>query len=838
MNVRKVLAGSLAAITAGATLALGVFGAGLGDYVATSGNALTSPIIVVGNPQPPGPGFAKDVIGAADIAAAVAGYATTTTTVGGGAVVSVSNGVDLSTANTKLYLKDTNGIKSAKSTLTKSDLPTVLASGSVTDDSGTEYKYDQYINIGDAQVTLGNSGGDLDEPVLYIDAGTTAGDPLYNATVTFSKALNITSSDVQSNTITLFGNEYTIGSGSTATKLVLYGGAQKHTVSEGESATVSVQGTDHTVKVIGVSSTTNAVIEVDGVSKEVTEGTQYTISGSKGKVDVYIDAVWYFGKEAQVSSVRLSLGSSKLTLEDNNEVKVGTEDTAISNTEVQTTGNPLSKLYISVAAEDSDSDSIAEGTPFTDPVFGTFKVAFGGMAPALDDSARDTIEIGTSGDKDATIKFTDYRGNEKTITFVHDNDQSTSTVTPILADSSARNYTVIEGGNTLKKDYLLVSQGDFSHILRVKTLSSIGSTNGKVEFEDVMDGSTITVNMESPGYTNATFYLDGQAYYVDASGTSLNVTWGNGAGPSVVGNETTVFPLIGGKNGELITFMKNLTLTTSATPTWFELPGGSSGMTPVYMNSTGVNGVGTGTATAGQITWGFSGATITNITVGDASVIDLSDGYPAVLVLEEKGKDTSNNEVRDAIVVDTDTEGTSTVKLAVSTSVAVGGLDSGFTTSTADSDISKAVDRYGVGITTDSSDQNKVTLTYPDDQAYVNVAIGSNPTFSVSGTAATVETAVKITSPVAKLADEVDTSTLNADVILVGGPCANSLVAELAAAGHLSTCDEWSYTTGVIKEIDDAFVTGKKALVVAGTTADDTRSLAAQVMQGTTSFEA
>ena len=75
MNIKKVLAGSLAAITAGATLAFGAFGAGLGDYVTTTDSTLSSPMIVVGNSVP-----GSDVIGAADIAAAVAGYATTTTT--------------------------------------------------------------------------------------------------------------------------------------------------------------------------------------------------------------------------------------------------------------------------------------------------------------------------------------------------------------------------------------------------------------------------------------------------------------------------------------------------------------------------------------------------------------------------------------------------------------------------------------------------------------------------------------------------------------------------------------------------------------------------------------
>ncbi|MFH1364946.1 MAG: hypothetical protein ABIH52_04835, partial [Candidatus Aenigmatarchaeota archaeon] len=65
----------------------------MGDYVSTTGgDTLSSPMIVVGSSVP-----GSDVIGAADIAAAVAGYATTTTTVSGVGTVAVSNGVGLDT---------------------------------------------------------------------------------------------------------------------------------------------------------------------------------------------------------------------------------------------------------------------------------------------------------------------------------------------------------------------------------------------------------------------------------------------------------------------------------------------------------------------------------------------------------------------------------------------------------------------------------------------------------------------------------------------------------------------------------------------------------------------
>ena len=99
-----------------------------------------------------------------------------------------------------------------------------------------------------------------------------------------------------------------------------------------------------------------------------------------------------------------------------------------------------------------------------------------------------------------------------------------------------------------------------------------------------------------------------------------------------------------------------------------------------------------------------------------------------------------------------------------------------------------------------------------------------------------MQTAVKITKPVAKFANEVSTASLTSDLILVGGPCANSLVATLMAADNV-TCASWSFSKGVIKEYATAFGSAQKALVVAGTNAADTRSLAADVMAGTLSFQ-
>jgi hypothetical protein len=669
--------------------------------------------------------------------------------------------------------------------------------------------------------------------------------------VVFNKAINITSSNVQGEAIEIFGNEYTIGSGSTATSLILYGGAQKHTVKEGETVTITVGGVEHTVTVIGVSSSTVAVIEVDGVTKEVTEGSSYTVNGNKGQIDVYADNVYFFTKESQVSSVVLSLGSAKLTLDTGSTAKTGTDDDPIDNTlvTISQSAGEMSKLTIAVAAQDGDEDHIASA--YTDPVFGTFKVAFDGFTPAEDSAARDTIQLSTSGEKEATLKFTDYRGEEDQFVFARDTDAATGTVTPSMCDSNGDKIHVVEGEIVPEDDFVVLSQGDFSHLYEVTDISN-STTSGKVTLKDVVDGSTVDINLVSPGYMNATAFIDGQTYCVSLpQANQVQVTWesgqtvctGAGAAASYggAGNTTTVFPYLNGKLGEKLALVNNATVPGASSGVWMYLPGSA---TAINVSNT------TATFTSGQldyvIVWGGAGTgTVTSVNRTTSTGQYVGGGFPAVVLLEEKGKIASGAEVQNALIFGTTSTGTSPAKMAISGTVV--GTDAqlntyGFTSSTADSSTTLGMDRYGTLVTVDSDDQGSVTAAYSDEQAFANVAIGSDPSFTTAAGGATVATAVKITNPVAKLASEVQAmlSTLDADLVLVGGPCANSLVADLAADGHVATCDTWeaTYTTGVIKEVEDAFVSGKKALIIAGNTAADTRNLAAKVMQGTMSFEA
>ncbi len=849
MKIKQIVAGGLAAAaTLGVTL-FGVFGAvtldqGLEPYVKITDSTLSSPAIVIGGPNV----NAMDVLGATDIAASmVSNYAVKEKTVpASGTTVGVSDGVNLATSNTNLYLGDSLTKSGLKTTLTKSDLPTILASGTVTDDSGTPYPYDQYINMLGGTVAFGKSGGDLSDPDLYIDfsSGT-----LYNATVVFNKILNVSSSDVQGNTIELFGKVYTIGSGSTDTKLVLFGGSNVQTFEEGESKTITVGGTDYTVKLIGVSDTTTAVIEVDGTSKEVSQGSSYTIAG----LDVYVDSVFFFQKEAQVSSAKLSFGSAKLTLESGQAVKVGTAEDTIDGTYVgitSTTGQGISKFAIQITAPSSDQDYILRGSAFEDPVFGSFKVAFHGVVPAFDSDARDVISFDNSGTTGATVKFTDYYGNEKTLTFAY--NPTTASYNPALNATSTKAYHVVEGEQFKKNDYILLSpvrESEFSHIYQLTSYSGLGTSSAYVELLNVMSGVKSKIYLTDNGNYGGIAYIDGQAYYInttDATTPKWTMTWGATAGYENTGTKTTVFPLVMAKNGEWVTFFDKDTrvFVTDSANTTIELPTGDivvqsdgTNVTLWYGTTSSTEGSTTGPVawTIGTITYNITAADNSGSPYADISVASDTAGteiaYPGAIVLEENDKDSTKN----AVIIGVNKDGSN--YMTINTPV--------FTESTAslvtwesDSSISSGGDSYGTFVVFDSDNQGKADIYYPDDQAIAAVGVGSDPSFS-TGTATAggkYNEAVPVTNPVAKLASEIpQDSTLNQDLILVGGPCANPIVETLLAKDWnvTSACDYWLGGTdadlaagnGLLKVVEDVFGSGQKALIVAGTNAEDTRAL-------------
>ncbi|MFH0832381.1 MAG: S-layer protein, partial [Candidatus Aenigmatarchaeota archaeon] len=110
----------------------------------------------------------------------------------------------------------------------------------------------------------------------------------------------------------------------------------------------------------------------------------------------------------------------------------------------------------------------------------------------------------------------------------------------------------------------------------------------------------------------------------------------------------------------------------------------------------------------------------------------------------------------------------------------------------------------------------------------------------------TYQNAIPVTTPVGKLTSDYTDATIGTtgkNIVLVGGPCANKFVATLMNTTADACLSAWYSAVGasdaagaankaMIKVVENAFGSGKVALIVAGTDAKDTRNAAAKVMAG------
>jgi hypothetical protein len=158
--------------------------------------------------------------------------------------------------------------------------------------------------------------------------------------------------------------------------------------------------------------------------------------------------------------------------------------------------------------------------------------------------------------------------------------------------------------------------------------------------------------------------------------------------------------------------------------------------------------------------------------------------------------------------------------------------------------VQDVVSNGGVIVATPASQgSNTVVVKVPAQLLQVKAYVGTTGT-STTTTGGTYQQSVPILQSISKLDSEVTAADETShDLILVGGPCVNTLVASLATASGNATaqfpysCNSWpARNFGRIQVIDSPVYgtttgTGHQAIVVAGTRADDTRLAADVLMQ-------
>ncbi|MFH1473274.1 MAG: hypothetical protein ABIE55_00075 [Candidatus Aenigmatarchaeota archaeon] len=852
----------LAAITGSALMAgLSLVGPALATSVTALGNiadmvsvtdTVAFPLFVVGPNALP-----SDIAGGIGVAVNMASNAKTTSQVAvAGVSVGITGGVSMATGTNPLTTWDT--LASSKQVLTATDLPDVLESSNYIDQASVAVPYSQYLTFTNAaangQVVYETpSGGTAPQLGLKI----TGNNIVYTYLLSFTKQISQTFTggivaNMVNSQLNILGKTWTITAavaGTDTLALTLLSGKNAQTVTTDESSTYDVDGSTYTVSLVAVGTiglNTAATLTVEGGGLAAPETVQILSGGTKTLSDgtlMGVTSIFVTTKTGAIDSAVVFLGADKLELQDTN-VTDGTaylgvrvngvtlNDVTVSMTGTAST-TALTLDNIQIMWTPTLEQFIGVGTSLTDPASKGFKIFFGGITPALDDTAnRGTVTVTPSGTT-AAVAFTTSDGQSLSQSFARSTAAGAGNIA--LTDAGSYALHLVEGAQAGLNQYVALgrnslagnAQNSFGHILRVLSLQISSSTTSS--FQDVASGATLTVTGG-----NTTMYLDGQAYQVCVPSTAaVYFVWGTGAtctGGIDVGSTTIdVYPALMTNKGAWVAITSPVTITglTNATAYTLNLPTGTQAIT------TGTGGTASANFTVGtaiyEITVPAAGTTLV-VRATDNSGTTAAWTTPGVLIVE--GLDES--QVRNLVAVRVDS-GASYNRAEVAGSPSFSGTVTSVS-AVSGTTLNRYVDQFGTYVSYDSTAPGTFSASLPSTQALATVGVGSSPAPS-SGTGAgtvTTETVLAITADVVRMANEITQSEKeNNDLVLMGGPCINELVAELADLGLFPySCEDWPTGTpfGRVEVIADAFGTGQTALVIAGTHGPQT-TLAGRIVQ-------
>jgi hypothetical protein len=879
MQFKKLAAIAGSAIMAGMTLA----GPALASTITGVGNAsnlvsvtdstVSFPMFVIGSNA-----ATADVAGAVDIAVNFAANAkvtsSVTSTIPG---ESVTGGVKLATGG--VPLTPYTNPQAVKGIITASDIPSLLNGGSYSTASGGAYQYKQYLYM------LGESTNTNPAEVIYARP-TTENSPrlafktpgssiLYTYKLTFSSPVSLagvaSTTDlqavIQGTTLNFLGKDFVISdcaytsAADTISSLTLLGGKNIVTAETGTPQTVAIDSKDYTVTLTGVAAQSvgtstyySAIGDVNGESFTLKAGETKTLSDG-----TLIAAIKVFqGKTGAPDYATIAIGADKVTLTSAGTVTKGTNvESKLASAITATTAAGWSVMRITYTP---DQDAwLAPGASMADAFASTFNIKFNSIVPDASDTVnRQTISFNPSG-YNMLLTYKNADDAEKQMYSIYQTNSTTSqfaaapTGTLTNGDNGMRDVVFDEGStiSAVDQDYFVIQKGGFSHTMQ---LTSYTNSTKQYTFTDESGNSITATGSTGVAGDTADLIVDGNTFKVtliNDTAKTVNIDLNGNAVTAAAGREYSFLmpKLITTGQGGLY-FYKGVSSTfsnASATPTY---PG--IGLVGFNQSITGT----TGTLKVGTTTIGtFNMNSINNITgTSDTGFMDVVVTCTAGAIANctmGLGTSATGMLTSPGFVLAEEAQAGGTVHNWVYVPVSYDSTNSRvFVNNTASDDTNyanlpvlgtstenKGMTTYGTFVDSLSSNLGgSATLNYPDVFTYANVYVLS-PTGTVvsggTGGAVTTDRILPITADVVKLDSEVTNSDeQNNDLVVVGGPCINTVAA--AAMGlTYPACGAASgipTNAALIKVIADKFATGKTVLLVAGWEAADT-DLAARIVQ-------
>ena len=727
-----------------------------------------------------------DVIGITDIAVSLQFQMTEEQAVAGtGTSIGLTgDSKKIETSSDKLLFGEL--VNSITSSVTKSDLD-MLEDHEFSNEYGTS-TVTQTIDL-PASATLSYVAAESDDtdtlkPYVVFADGSAA----YTFKLAFSPSIesDIHTSDylddVRNKKIAFLGEEYTIlradhEAGTTLITLDLMGGAVTDVLDEGETMSYVLDGETYEVTASYIGSS-EVKLKVNGeLTDSLLETNTFKLSNG---VEVGIIDILAQNLAGEVDRVEFSLGANKLQLEDSDmtsatnggTVTIGTKDMGdltveISATEgsskvkiasIEFTYTPSEDIYLGVGDKASTLMDASNGQS------GTFLLsAFDYKFEGLQTSATEEIKLIGADDYNYKLEFTNKAGTVYSTNVVGYN--ATAPVVNATAfglgnhkSSGVVEKIVLDETEAIADDnYFCVNKGDYTRILQFNRIDK-GTANdgeGTVQIKDM--GKTNGVQITHPvSYANVSSSLIG-SLNLDGNTFKLNLS-----------NDDTGATLRVDMNGDADYLDVN---------TYCEL-------------------------------WTEDNARI-RLYPGSATE------HPSMQIRAEENENNQYNELTvnftsNANGVDLADNPLGNVTLAPSKE---------------SSDMYTGYTDYGMFVTmdrknSDSDSRNEFTLVYPDEQTTgAFFVVGSETSATTTGSSGGVSQVIhKINVGATKLASQISDVTAQ-NLIVVGGPCANAVAAELLD-NPVPCGRDFEDGKAMIKLY--SHTGGKSAMLVAGYEARDT----------------
>lgn len=845
--LKKVLAvGASVAITASGALAA----ASLSDYPSPFvQDGKIDTMIVVGEKA-----ATADVVGAINIGASLQSAAVSSEDVeveGSVATsVMVENGMALRKDNA-IVNPVIDGLFNVYSNLDDVDFPELLGRKTLTEnDANDEYKYSEELKFDSTTaytVKYGRPDDDLsDDPYFYVDL--TKDVDMWTYELSFDKTVDIADFD-DNEELEIFGKTFFIdpNNAATGTTLKLYGGSEELSLAVGESKTVS--GMDITL--IGANTDDNTVtLEIGGQLYTKKASSSVTV----GDESIYIKELHLQTIPVESAIVTLSVGSMELELTSGSGIEV--DGDSVDGYSVTLDGEDVSTLDgITIAYNpsetDLDEDYLMPGQSVVDEVFG-FEVGFDSVTPGLMED-KSKVELSTSSDI-ATLTFENKDGEEISMDIakgttgsdtdtdfptdlevnqIYIDDDDYFILNEDISGEDATSY-YLQADDVTEDDgavYVSLKSAGYDETLEIRTGKEVLDTGKYVVGTSVAAndiGGAPTLN-----YAKDTIALAGAALSEETGSVTAGTSDkyfvyedadGNQFMFSIIDSDDTVADTvkvaIDGTTDTSVTYTSNVAtlfsnveITDDSTTANGSIALKSGGAGKLYSVTSAAN--------SDDEVWTANGAQV--------DLVDTGSGVTVKINEDESGQyyDNIAGAARDDMLV-TIVDGTGTDSdVEFSKTLTFGNAATYWNKDIQDEDgdYKYGVSAYGTSYKMDvDGESTSMDIYVPAKEQEAVVTVGRDVEVSTSGTSAggafTTEkvNALADYASLAKLDSEALDQVGSANMIVVGGPCANVVAAELM--GNPANCAE-GFEAGkamvTLFENDDAV-----SMLVAGYAASET----------------